>query len=92
MTCYLPKKQHQTLNEALEIVVLGNRTISIQRDVTEYLSPTERKRPWPKGQHGISNLFSFRSIRFDSIRFDLTLTHREIDDRSSFDSRRVTKR
>lgn len=54
--CYLPKKQHQTLNEALEIVVLGNRTLRIQRDVTEYLRPTERRGPQPKGEGGITKL------------------------------------
>lgn len=53
---YLPKKQHQTLNEALEIVVLVNRTLRVQRDVTKYLRPTERKRPQPKGGGGITKL------------------------------------
>lgn len=41
--CYLPKKQHQTLNEALEIVVLGYRSLGVQRDVTEYLRDREKR-------------------------------------------------
>jgi len=44
------------LYEALEIVVLRNRGISIQLDVTEYLRPTERRGPQPKGTSGIINL------------------------------------
>jgi len=48
---YLPKKQHQTLYEALEIVVLGNSSISIQRDVTEYLRATEKGQPKRRDRH-----------------------------------------
>jgi hypothetical protein len=37
------------LYEALEIVVLGNRSVIVHRDVTEYLRFTERIEPQPKG-------------------------------------------
>lgn len=79
MFVYLPKKQHQTLNEALEIVVLSNRGISIQRDVTEYLRPTERK--MAKGRATalanvslstlIFNFNIFLKCIFDQIRYEI---------------------